>query len=146
MQEIIYLFTFWYIGRCIKGIYYSRHKSIEAHELLKAVNPFTDKSIQDRMHDISHVNEKAKSKKGKLFLDLIDLIWTIWGIAFAIESMAFISLLVIDIIARFILMIMIKSSIQSHIPIQRNIILANIISIILCFIIAYNHFINPIFF
>lgn len=141
MELLFYLYAFLYIYRCVKGIYYSRRKSLEHFELLKSVNPFENKSIQDRMHNISEVNDKIKSKSGKVFVDFVDLIWAIVGMIFMIESVAFFALLTLDILARIIPVVMIRT-IKSYTSIQRNMIWNNILSIIICFIILYNHFFN----
>lgn len=145
MDHLLYYYVFFYIFRCIRGIYYSRRKSIEQYQILKNVNSFINKSVQDRMHDIAYVSEKVKSKKYNVLLDLIDLVWVIIGIILSVEYIAFIGLLILDILVRIIPMFMIKS-LKSHTLIRTNINASNVLAIIICLIIAYNHFIAQIIF
>lgn len=145
MNYFIYYYIIYYIFRCCRGIYYSRHTSLEQYQVLKSVFPFKDKSIENKMHDISYLGRKIKEKSNKVFLNFIDILWLIAGIVFSTEYIFFTILLIIDVLTRIFPMIMVKK-IKSHVQIQNNIKIANILDIIICFFILYNHFINTVIF
>lgn len=135
VNNIFYLYAIFFIVRCIRGIYNAKKNSIEQEEVLKNVEVFTLDSDR-RKKDIDYISFKLKRKSrwSRLF-SIVDFFWTIAGIFISVESHAFILLLIVEMLSRFLPLYFKRRKQLNDI-----IVISRVLEILTAMLILHHHF------